>query len=244
MPGVTIVGLGPGDPNLLTVEARQVLADATEVHTRSPRHPALSALPPSTAVIAVEAPPADLVQELLTLGRRPQGVVYAVPGHPLVGDTVAADLLDACRRENLPCRVVAGVSLLDAACEALGIDAVAAGLQLIDPLDPRPDPGQAGSGRSPAGGAPPARPARRPPGPLPAGPCRRHRQHRLAAAATGGAAGCYGGRRFPRPRSPASTCRPCRWSATSVPSPGWRLSSTGCGRPAAAPGTAPKRTRA
>jgi tetrapyrrole methylase family protein/MazG family protein len=140
MPGVTIVGLGPGDPNLLTIEARDVLAAAAEVHTRTASHPALAVIPPSTPIVAVAAPPADLLQELLTLARRPQGVVYAVPGHPLVGDTAAAALIDACRREDLPCRVVAGVSLLEAACEALGIDAVAAGVQLIDPLDPRPDP--------------------------------------------------------------------------------------------------------
>jgi len=142
MPGVTIVGLGPGDPNLLTVEARHVLAGAAEVHTHSARHPALTTLPPSTPVIAVEAPAAALVEELLTLARRPQGIVYAVPGHPLVGDAAAAALIDACRREGLPCRVVAGVGLLETACEALGIDAVAAGVQLIDPLDPRPDPGR------------------------------------------------------------------------------------------------------
>jgi len=142
MPGVTIVGLGPGDPNLLTIEARNVLDDAAEVHTRSARHPALATLPPSTPVIAVETPPAALVEELLALARRPQGVVYAVPGHPLVGDAAAAALIDACHREGLPCRVVAGVGLLETACEALGIDAVAAGVQLIDPLDPRPDPGR------------------------------------------------------------------------------------------------------
>ena len=142
MPGITIVGLGPGHPNLLTIEARGALAAAPEIHTPTTRHPALAVLPPSTAVIAVEAPSAALVQELLALGRRPQGVVYAVPGHPLVGDAAAGALIDACRRENLPCRVVAGGSLLETACEALGIDAVAAGVQLIDPLDPRPDPGR------------------------------------------------------------------------------------------------------
>jgi len=150
MPGVTIVGVGPGDPKLLTAEAREVLTAAAEVHTRTTRHPALAALPISTAVIpletlsAGESPPDDacagLVQALLALGRRPQGVVYAVPGHPLVGDSAAASLIDACRQEGLPCRVVGGVSLLEAACEALGIDAVAAGLQLVDPLNPRPDP--------------------------------------------------------------------------------------------------------
>jgi tetrapyrrole methylase family protein / MazG family protein len=142
MPGVTIIGLGPGDPNLLTIEARHVLDAAAEVHTRTARHPALATLPPSTPVIAMDAPPTALVQELLALARRMQGVVYAVPGHPLVGDVAAAELLDACRRDGLPCRVVAGVSLLETACEALGIDAVAAGVQLIDPLDPRPDPGR------------------------------------------------------------------------------------------------------
>jgi tetrapyrrole methylase family protein/MazG family protein len=142
MPGVIIVGLGPGNPDLLTVEAQRVLDAAGEVYTRAIRHPALLALPPSTAVIAVEAPPDGLAEALLVLGRRPQGVIFAVPGHPLVGEPTTAALLDACHREGLPCRVVAGVSLLEAACGALGIDAVAAGVQLIDPLDPRPDPGR------------------------------------------------------------------------------------------------------
>jgi precorrin-2 methylase len=40
MPGVIIVGLGPGNPDLLTVEARRVLDAASEVHTRAIRHPA------------------------------------------------------------------------------------------------------------------------------------------------------------------------------------------------------------
>jgi tetrapyrrole methylase family protein/MazG family protein len=140
MPGVTIVGLGPGDPDLLTVEARRIVDAATEVHTSAVRHAALATLPPSAAVIPLEMPPEAIVQAILEMGRRPQGVVFAVPGHPLVGDAVAAALLDACRREGLPCRIVAGVSLLDAVCEALSIDAVAAGVQLVDPSDPRPDP--------------------------------------------------------------------------------------------------------
>ncbi len=150
MPGATIVGLGPGDPNLLTQAAREELTAAREVHTRTPDHPALAVLLSSTAVIPLETPPANgqgpdaartaLVSTLLALARRPQGVVFAVPGHPLVGDGTAAALVDACRTEGLPCRVVAGVGLLESACEAVGVDAVAAGVQLIDPLDPRPDP--------------------------------------------------------------------------------------------------------
>jgi tetrapyrrole methylase family protein/MazG family protein len=142
MPGVTIVGLGPGDPDLLTLEARRILNDAAEVHASTTRHPALLTLSSSTAIIPVKAPADGLVKALIALGRRPQGVVYAVPGHPLVGDTIAGGLPDACRREGLSCRVVAGVSLLETACEALSIDAVAAGVQLVDPLDPRPDPGR------------------------------------------------------------------------------------------------------
>jgi len=142
MPGVTIVGLGPGNPDLLTVKARRILDAATEVHTSEVRHTALATLPPSTAVIPLEMPPEATVQAVLELGRRPEGVVFAVPGHPLVGNATAAALLDACRQEGLPCRVVAGVSLLDAACEALGIDAVAVGVQLVDPREARPDPGR------------------------------------------------------------------------------------------------------
>ena len=42
---LTIVGLGPGDASLLTVEARDLLAPASEVWLRTARHPTVAGLP-------------------------------------------------------------------------------------------------------------------------------------------------------------------------------------------------------
>jgi len=45
MPGITIVGLGPGDPGHLTREAWDVLTSAREIYLRTARHPTVAGLP-------------------------------------------------------------------------------------------------------------------------------------------------------------------------------------------------------
>ena len=47
MPGITLIGLGPGDPNQLTREAWDVLSSADEVWLRTRQHPTVDALPSS-----------------------------------------------------------------------------------------------------------------------------------------------------------------------------------------------------
>jgi tetrapyrrole methylase family protein/MazG family protein len=81
-----------------------------------------------------------IVQEVLGLARRPHGVVYAVPGHPLVGEATGTAVIEACRDEGLPCRVVDGLSFLEPVCTALGVDPLCGGVQLVDALSPRLDP--------------------------------------------------------------------------------------------------------
>lgn len=47
MPGITLLGLGPGNPDQLTREAWDVLSSADEVWLRTRQHPTVNALPPS-----------------------------------------------------------------------------------------------------------------------------------------------------------------------------------------------------
>ncbi|HID63226.1 MAG TPA: nucleoside triphosphate pyrophosphohydrolase, partial [Anaerolineae bacterium] len=42
---ITILGLGPGNPAHLTLEAWQVLEEADEVYLRTNRHPTVASLP-------------------------------------------------------------------------------------------------------------------------------------------------------------------------------------------------------
>lgn len=139
---ITILGLGPGAPSYLTQEAKALLETATEVYLRTKEHPAVAALPGHLVVHSFdyiyrreETFPAvyeAIAQEVLALGWRPQGVLYAVPGHPLVAEATVQRLLALAKEAGLPLRIVAGLSFLEPVCTALGLDPLAQGLQLLD----------------------------------------------------------------------------------------------------------------
>ena len=141
---ITIVGLGPGDPRFLTLEAHQVLSQAEEIHLRTRRHPVVSALPERAAIQSFDAlyDTAEsfpvlyqaIAQRVLALGEREQGVVYAVPGHPLVGETTVTLILAGARERGLAVRLVDGLSFVEPILSALHLDALD-GLQLADALD-------------------------------------------------------------------------------------------------------------
>jgi tetrapyrrole methylase family protein/MazG family protein len=138
---ITVIGLGPGDPNQLTRKAWEVLEAADEVYLRTRNHPTVAALPQGLVLhsfdhlykdaTGFEEVYAAIAAEILTLGRRPQGVIYAVPGHPLVGEASVGRILDAAPEAGLSVRLVAGLSFVEPVLTALGIDALA-GLQLVD----------------------------------------------------------------------------------------------------------------
>ena len=139
---ITIVGLGPGDPLLLTREAWQILAQAGEVWLRTRRHPTVAGLPAGPVYHSFDhlyeqhetfaAVYAAIADEVIRLGRRPEGVVYAVPGHPLVGESAVRQILERAREEGLSTRVVAGVSFIEPLLTALHLDPFDAGLQIVD----------------------------------------------------------------------------------------------------------------
>ncbi|MFQ5344008.1 MAG: nucleoside triphosphate pyrophosphohydrolase [Anaerolineae bacterium] len=139
---ITIVGLGPGDPNLLTREAWRVLSTAGEVWLRTRRHPTVAGLPDGPVyhsfdhLYEAHETFADvytaIADRVIELGRRDSGVVYAVPGHPLVGETAVLQILARASREGLSTHVVAGVSFVEPMLTALGLDPFDAGLQIVD----------------------------------------------------------------------------------------------------------------
>lgn len=144
MAQITIVGLGPGTPEQLTREAWGVLTQAQEIWLRTARHPVVSHLPEGPAVhsfdslyeeaATFDAVYAAIAQHVLELGAREQGVVYAVPGHPLVGESTVLRILQAARQVNVGVRIVAGLSFVEPTLTALSLDALD-GLQLMDALD-------------------------------------------------------------------------------------------------------------
>ena len=140
-PGIVVVGLGPGNPDQITLEAWRAIESAPEVYLRTTHHPSVAALPKTVTYYSFDhfyetyATFAEvyehIAQTVVELGGRPQGVIYAVPGHPLVGETSVLHILELARGCGLATRVIAGVSFLEPTITALGIDPFD-GLQICD----------------------------------------------------------------------------------------------------------------
>lgn len=143
-PAITIVGLGPGDPAQITREAWEVLTQASEVYVRTARHPAIADLPAGLKLVSFdplyeretdfEAVYTGIAMEVLRLGQRPEGVIYAVPGHPLVGEASVTRILKEAKAAGLSVRLVAGLSFIEPVLAALELDALD-GLQIADALE-------------------------------------------------------------------------------------------------------------
>ncbi|NOZ29715.1 MAG: nucleoside triphosphate pyrophosphohydrolase [Chloroflexi bacterium] len=153
---IVIVGLGPGDPGHLTREAWDVLERAPEIYVRTREHPTVEALPADRvrsfdAIYAREEEFAAvyeaIARRVVELGQRPEGVVYAVPGHPRVGERTTPLVERMAGEAGVEVRLVAGVSFLEVVFDLLRLDPLEeSGLQIVDamivaqrhypPLDP------------------------------------------------------------------------------------------------------------
>lgn len=129
---IIILGLGPGDPDLLTREAWELLLDADEIYLRTRQHPTAAGFPDQLQVYSFDEfyqngipfPEvySRIVSEVIELGKRAQGVVYGVPGHPLVAEATTLQILEHARQEGLSTRVIAGLSFLEPVFAALEVD--------------------------------------------------------------------------------------------------------------------------
>ena len=145
MTTITIVGLGPGDPGLLTKAAWDLLHYASEVYVRTEQHPTLAALPAGLAVHSFDAVYnsaedfaavyRQIAGQIIELGSRSQGVIYAVPGDPAVGEATTWLIRQQAAARGLAVRVLSGVSFVEPACLALGLDPLERdGLQIVDAM--------------------------------------------------------------------------------------------------------------
>lgn len=152
---ITIVGLGPGDPKLITREVWEILENAREIYLRTSKHPVVDFLPEGLEIRSFdhfyeEKETFDevyraIAEEIVRLGERPEGVIYAVPGNPLVGEATTRLILQLASEKGLEVKVKEGLSFLDSLFVSLGIDPLD-GLQIVDASElasqhfPRLDP--------------------------------------------------------------------------------------------------------
>jgi len=143
MSAITLLGLGPGDPRRITREAWEVLENSQDIVLRTRQHPAVLKLPPALGITSFddlyetgesfEQVYAWIVDQILELGKREEGVVYGVPGDPFVAEATSTAIAARARQEGIPLRIVNGVSFLEPAFSALGLDPFPR-LTLIDAL--------------------------------------------------------------------------------------------------------------
>ena len=77
----------------------------------------------------------QIAAEIVALGSRPQGVMYAVPGDPTVGEATTWLIRRQAAEAGLAVRVIPGVSFVEPACWALGLDPLERdGLQVLDAM--------------------------------------------------------------------------------------------------------------
>jgi tetrapyrrole methylase family protein/MazG family protein len=132
MPGITLLGLGPGNPAQLTREAWEVISQAGEIWVRTQQHPTVKGISESVRIRSFDnlydqeqdfdQLYTAIVDKILELARRPEGVIYAVPGHPFVAEATGLEIARRARDEGLALRVVDGISFLEPTFSALGLD--------------------------------------------------------------------------------------------------------------------------
>ena len=140
--GITIVGLGPGNGRLLTREAWDILSAVDVVYLRTRRHPAVNDLPAGLKQQSFDHlyESADrftdvytqITHELVRIAKV-RDVVYAVPGHPNIGESTVSLLVDNAKKMDLPVRIVSGLSFVEPVLTAVGVDALD-GLQIYDAI--------------------------------------------------------------------------------------------------------------
>ncbi len=140
---LTIVGLGPGDAGDITRAAWQELERARRIILRTVQHPCVPFLPGAEVTSACDdlyeahAEFADvyaaIVARVLAATQEPGGVLYAVPGHPQVGEATTPALLAAAAAQGLSVRIVGGLSFVEPAFAAVGVDPMD-GAQVVDAM--------------------------------------------------------------------------------------------------------------
>lgn len=142
---ITVVGLGSGDPDRLTLGSLKRLQEAGERYVRTKDHPVVNWLEQTGVSFAsfdevYEAKDdfpsvyEEIVARLLAraeAGGDGENIVYAVPGHPQVAEATVKLLRERCPERGIGLDIIGGESFLDEAFVRLGFDPIE-GFLLLD----------------------------------------------------------------------------------------------------------------
>lgn len=138
---ITIIGLGAGELDQLTMGVYRLLKETPHLYVRTKEHPVIAQLEAEgltyTSFDAVYEAHDEFEQvyesitSILLERAAEQDIVYAVPGHPLVAERTVQLLLEQGEARGIGVEIKGGQSFLDPLFASVKIDPVE-GFQLVD----------------------------------------------------------------------------------------------------------------
>ncbi len=145
---ITILGLGPGRYDDLTLQAYilldQAARDGQTVYFRTLIHPTVEPIQQTLPNLRIESfdflydESADwdslyqqIAEKVCSLASQ-SSVIYAVPGHPLVGEASVQLVVQMAGERGLSSSIVAGLSFLEPVFSAIELDPLAKSTQILD----------------------------------------------------------------------------------------------------------------
>lgn len=143
MGSITVLGLGPGSPDDLTLRAAKILKSAGHLYLRTVIHPAVKYLDENgikyesfdnmyNSLDTFEEVYSTIAERIVSLSEK-WDVVYAVPGNPLVAEDTVQRILSLARDQRKEVEIIPSVSFIDTVISSMSIDPVG-GLKILDAL--------------------------------------------------------------------------------------------------------------
>jgi tetrapyrrole methylase family protein/MazG family protein len=136
---VTVVGLGPAGPDLVTAATSAAISSVAVRFVRTTRHPAAALVEPAESFDDVYERATSLddvyraiVDRLVHAADEHGEVLYAVPGSPAVAERSVALLRDEAETGRIELDVLPALSFADLTWARLGVDPVELGARIVD----------------------------------------------------------------------------------------------------------------
>jgi len=145
-PSITVVGLGPGNPDHVTTDTVATIERIGRRHLRTAVHPSAHLVTDVAdgatthddlyeTAETFDDVYAQIADRLITDAHQHGAVLYAVPGSPLVLERTVTLLRQRCPAEGVQLDIRPAMSFLDVAWARLEIDPIEARVRLIDGHD-------------------------------------------------------------------------------------------------------------
>ena len=120
---ITIVGLGPGSIDDLSLKAWRTIENTQTLYLRTKYHPCVAHLPDQVTCIGFDDlydsfdDVYSMIASRVVQATKEQGdVVYAVPGDPWIDEPAITRLLKMANDEGIEVNIINGISFIDSMC--------------------------------------------------------------------------------------------------------------------------------